>query len=119
MPVADHERAIAFYTQTLGFEKRRDATFGPGLRWVEVAPSGSTTTVALAPRRDGASTEHAPTLLDSGIRLAVPDAGAAHAELRASGADVDADVLRFGGEVPPMFFLRDPDGNQLVIVEAP
>jgi hypothetical protein len=26
-------------------------------------------------------------------------------------------VSRYGGPVPPMFWLRDPDGNSLIIVQ--
>ncbi len=39
-----------------------------------------------------------------------------HEALKAAGVDVDADILRFPG-VPPMFTLRDPDGNRLYVVE--
>jgi catechol 2,3-dioxygenase-like lactoylglutathione lyase family enzyme len=38
LPVADQDRAIEFYTEKLGFEKRADTPFGNGDRWVEVAP---------------------------------------------------------------------------------
>ena len=37
---------------------------------------------------------------------------------QAAGVDVD-DVMRWGDPVPPMFSLRDPDGNTLLIVETP
>ena len=33
------------------------------------------------------------------------------------GADVDAEIARYGGPVPPMFWVRDPDGNSLIVVE--
>jgi len=46
VPVSDQDRAIAFYTETLGFEKRTDVPFGNGYRWVEVAPAGGETTIA-------------------------------------------------------------------------
>jgi hypothetical protein len=32
--------------------------------------------------------------------------------------DVDAEVSRFGGAIPPMFWLRDPEGNTLIVVEG-
>ena len=112
VPVADHERALAFYRDTLGFEVRRDATFGPGMRWVEVAPEGAQSTIALAPPGDG------PTRVDSGIRLATADAEAMHRELRSQGVDVDDDILRIPS-VPPMFGFRDVDGNRLYAVEVP
>jgi catechol 2,3-dioxygenase-like lactoylglutathione lyase family enzyme len=111
IPVSDHDRSIAFYTRILGFETHRDATFGPGQRWVEVAPPGSATTIALAPPGDR------PTGIDTGIRLGTPDADGTHAELAAQGVDVDAGVLRYGTGVPPMFSFRDPDGNTLYMVE--
>ena len=112
VPVADQERALAFYVDVLGFEKRRDAAFGPGNRWIEVAPPGSVTTIALPPLG-----EVAPGV-DTGIRLTTRDAAGDHAALRARGVTVDAEILRFGPGVPPMFTLRDPDGNTLYVVES-
>ena len=47
--VGDTDRAIDFYVDTLGFEKVVDVPMGPDMRWVEVAPKGSATTIALAP----------------------------------------------------------------------
>jgi catechol 2,3-dioxygenase-like lactoylglutathione lyase family enzyme len=111
VPVSDHDRAVQFYCGTLGFETRRDATFGPGLRWVEVAPPGAETTIALAPLGDGHSAG-----VDTGIRLTTADAEATHAYLGSEGVDLD-DILRMPG-VPLMFSLRDPEGNSLYVVEA-
>ena len=113
VPVVDQDRALSFYVDVLGFEKRLDAPFAPGQRWIEVAPAGSTTTIALPPLG-----QVAPGV-DTGIRLATADAEADHAALRAQGVDVDAELLRFGEGVPPMFTMRDPDGNTLYVVEAP
>lgn len=112
VPVRDHDGALDFYCGTLGMETRRDAQFGPGLRWVEVAPAGAATTIALAPLPEGRT-----GAVDTAIRLATPDAEAAHAELRARGVDVDEDILRVPN-VPPMFSLRDPEGNTLYVVET-
>lgn len=111
VPVSDQERALSFYGGTLGFEVRRDATFGAGQRWIEVAPPGAETTVALPPAHPGVKPG-----VDTGLRLATLDAKAAHAALDAAGVDAD-EVLDFPG-APPMFFLRDPDGNTLVMVES-
>jgi catechol 2,3-dioxygenase-like lactoylglutathione lyase family enzyme len=113
IPVSDQDRALAFYVDTLGFEKRLDAPFGAGLRWIEVAPPGATTTIALLPGTPGA--EVTPT--DTGIRLTTTDADADHHDLRAAGVDTIPEVMRWPG-VPAMFSLRDPDGNTLYIVEA-
>ena len=46
--VTDQDRALDFYVGTLGFEKRLDAEFGAG-RWIEVAPPGAETSIALVP----------------------------------------------------------------------
>ncbi|MDX6666424.1 MAG: hypothetical protein QOG68_2630, partial [Solirubrobacteraceae bacterium] len=58
-----------------------------------------------------------PTGVQTGISLATDDIDATHAELESSGVDVDAEVMRMGEPVPPMFWFRDPDGNTLLIVE--
>ena len=111
VPVTDQERALDFYTGTLGFEKVREFPMGGGRRWIEVAPPGGSTgstTIALVV----AGTPVGP-------RLTAPDAEATHTELRARGADADSEILRLGPGVPPMFSVRDPDGNVLTIVEEP
>ena len=112
VPVTDQERALQFYVGKLGFEKRMDVPFGPGQRWVEVAPPGASTTIALVPAREGT-----PTGVDTGIRLVTGDAAADNADLRSRGVDADAELLNMGG-APPMFTFRDQDGNRLVVVQS-
>lgn len=112
--VSDTDRAIAFYVDALGLEKQTDVPFGDGARWVEVSPPGAATTIALAPPPPGRAIEPA----DTGIALYTDDIDAVHAELRDRGVDVDAEVSRMGEPVPPMFWLRDPDGHSLMVVEA-
>jgi catechol 2,3-dioxygenase-like lactoylglutathione lyase family enzyme len=51
--VADTDRAIDFYVDTLGFEKVVDVPMGDAGRWVEVALPGTATTIALAPPPEG------------------------------------------------------------------
>ena len=111
--VADTDRAIDFYTGKLGFEKVVDEPMGDGMRWVEVAISGAETTIALAPPPPGKQAGGAET----GIILDTSDVDGAHAALKEAGVDGDAEVSRMGGPVPPMFWLRDPDGNSLIVVQ--
>ncbi len=111
--VADTDRAIDFYVGTLGFEKVVDVPMGDAGRWVEVAIPGRETNIALAPPPPGKQAGGA----DTGICLDTSDVGADHAALKAAGADVDEEIARYGGPVPPMFWLRDPDGNSLIVVE--
>ena len=111
VPVLDQDRALAFWTGPLGMAVRLDVPMGQG-RWIEVATEGAQTSISLVA---GGADEVGR---DTGIRLTTTDAAAAHEELAAAGVDVDPDVLRWPG-VPPMFVLRDPDGNRLTVVEQP
>lgn len=110
VPVTEQDRALAFYVDLLSLDKRLDVPMSGGRRWIEVAPAGASTSIALV-----ASHEELPAGVETGIRLTTPHVDANHAALRELGVDVD-DVLRWEG-VPPMFAFRDQDGNGLEIVE--
>ena len=112
VPVTQQDRALEFYVDRLGFEKRLDVPMGQGARWIEVAPPGATTSIALIPAHDGV-----PAGVETGVRFTTEDADADHAELRSRGVDAD-EILRWDG-VPAMFAFRDQDGNGLEIVEQP
>jgi predicted enzyme related to lactoylglutathione lyase len=112
IPSTDQDRSITFYEDVLGFEKRTDVPFGDDYRWVEVYPPNGTTGIALAPPRPGD-----PTGVQTGISLSTDDIDATHAQLQSRGVDADAEVMRMGEPVPPMFWFRDPDGNTLLVVE--
>jgi predicted enzyme related to lactoylglutathione lyase len=114
VPFADQDRALQFYTEALGLEKRVDVPFGDGSRWIEVAPSGADTPIAICPPGPNATTGGK----DTGISLQTDDVDAFHAQLKDRGVDVDAEVSRFADTVPPLFWLRDPEGNTLMVVEA-
>ena len=45
--VGDYDEAIAYYTQSLGFELLEDTDLGDGKRWVRVAPPGARETALL------------------------------------------------------------------------
>ena len=107
VPVSDQDKALEFYVGKLGFEKRLDAPFGGG-RWVEVAPPGAETSIALV------SPEGAPGGIE--VSLATQDAAADHAGMLAKGVEADAELIRMD-YVPPMFTFRDPDGNRFRMVE--
>ena len=111
IPVADQDRAIAFYVDVLGLHKRLDVIMRNGTRWIEVAPDDAKTSLALIAAREGL-----PAGVETGVRLTTENADALHAALRADGVDTD-DVLRWEG-VPAMFAFRDQDGNGLEIIEA-
>jgi catechol 2,3-dioxygenase-like lactoylglutathione lyase family enzyme len=110
VPVADQDRALDFYVDTLGFEKRLDVPMPGGGRWLTVAPPGAAVAVSLT------AGEGTAVGVDTGIRFVATDAVAEHAAMAERRVDVDA-VVDWPG-VPPMFSFRDVDGNRLYVVEA-
>ena len=111
VPVTDQDRALDFYVGRLGLEKRLDMPLEQlGGRWIEVAAEGSEVSLALVP-----ANEETPSGVDTGIRLTSADAGAAHAALGSEDVEV-GELLQWPG-TPPMFAIRDQDGNKLEIVE--
>jgi catechol 2,3-dioxygenase-like lactoylglutathione lyase family enzyme len=128
VPVANQDRALAFYIEKLGFEKRVDFQYGGDSRWIEVAPPGSAVALALVPPTEGkpAGSDQTHCALTS------ENIEADHATLRERGVAVDALISRMGNQrqglvsldvsipnpVPAQFFFRDTDGNRFLIVET-
>jgi hypothetical protein len=110
IPVTSQDRTKALL-ESLGFESRLDAELQEGFRWVELAPPGAATTIALV--RSG---DQLPTGIDTGIRLLTTDARAARAQLLSLGLSVD-ELLAWDG-VPLMFSFCDSDGNRFYVTEA-
>jgi len=112
IPVSDQDRSLEFYTGTLGFEVRADIPFGEGDRWLEVGPAGGGAAIAIMPPRPGAEPGHDQAC----VALTTTDVEGDYQALKEKGVDVDEPM---GGEgpVPRMFLLRDPDGNNLLLVE--
>src|ERR1700680_2967103 len=111
VPATNQDKSIEFY-EALGFEKRTDIPFGDKYRWVEVYPPTGTTGIALAPPREGDAVG-----VQTGISLTTEDIDARHAHLQSLDVDVDAEVARMGSPIPPRFWIRDPDGYSLLVVE--
>ena len=111
--VADQDSARDFYIEKLGFELRGDDHFGEHgeMRWLEVAPPGSTARLALNPPMGGQPG-------GSAIGVETADVLGEHARLKAIGLDVGAEPQRMPG-APLMFSVDDPDGNHIWVVEAP
>jgi catechol 2,3-dioxygenase-like lactoylglutathione lyase family enzyme len=111
IPVTDQDAALKFYAETLGFEVRVDVPVPQlGGRWIMLAPPGAAVMIALVKAHDGV-----PAGVETGIRFRSPDATATHAALQALGVEV-GELLRWPG-APPMFQVRDRDGNRFEIVE--
>jgi lactoylglutathione lyase len=112
--VAEQDAARAFYTEKLGWEVRGDDRFGEDgeMRWLEVAPPGSTARLALNPPMRGEPG-------GSAIGVETADVRAEHERLSSiDGVTIDTPPMEMGG-APPMFSIQDPDGNQIWIVQTP
>ena len=110
--VADQDAAVAFYTEKLGWEVRGDTRFGENgeNRWLEVAPPGSRARLALNPPMGGEPG-------GGSIGVGTADVLGEHARLSAiGGIDLDPKPMRTPG-APLLFMLRDPDGNNIAVVE--
>ena len=113
--VADQDKAVDFYCGKLGLEKITDVPYGNGERWVEVAVAGTSTPAIALVTPMGSNTPGG----NSGVILSSNNLDADHADLKARGVDVDAEIMRGGDPVPPMFWFRDQDANVLLIVGEP
>ena len=112
LPVADVDRAIAFYVDALGFTKDVDVQPADGVRVVQVTPPGSACSIGFGSGLDVYRGEPGSV---RGLHLVVEDVDAARAELVGRGVEV-GEVHDFGGGVRGASF-SDPDGNTLELQE--
>jgi predicted enzyme related to lactoylglutathione lyase len=111
IPVADVDRAKAFYTEQAGFNADHDHTVSDEIRFVQLTPPGSACSIAL-----GKGVTDAPPGSVQGMQMVVPDIEAAHAELAGRGVEVsDVQVFPWGSFV----FFSDPDGNRWAVQQLP
>jgi predicted enzyme related to lactoylglutathione lyase len=111
VPVTDQDRAKRFYTEQLGFELRAEATFGEGLRWIEVAPRGATTALTLVTWFE----EMAPGSL-RGLVIDCDDLQGDYETLAGRGVPFNGPPAEMPGGV--FATLKDPDGNHISLHQA-
>jgi lactoylglutathione lyase len=93
--VTDQDKALEFYTQKLGFDKRSDEPMGPNQRWIEVAPPGAQTRILLykatseAPGAPSYGEAQASIGKPTGMVLEVDDIEATFAQLKANGVSIE------------------------------
>jgi len=111
--ISDQDAAIDYYTNTLGWELRSDVAFGDegGNRWVEVAPPGSDTRLALNPPMGGQPG-------GSAIGVETPDVNAEYERLKGIEGVKTGEPMGGEGPVPRMFSVEDPDGNHIWVVQS-
>ena len=113
VPVADIDRATAFYVDRVGFRKDVDVTPTDGMRIVQLTPPGSACSIVLSTGL--AALDEMPPGTVRGLHLVVRDIHAARTDLIGRGVDV-SDVDASAGSVKYAWF-SDPDGNTLTLQE--
>lgn len=107
VPVADIDRAKAFYADQAGFIAEHDHQVSDELRFVQLTPPGSACSISLT---SGAH-QMAPGSLE-GLQLVVADVEKAREELVGRGVEVsDVQDFPWGRFV----FFADPDGNRWAV----
>ena len=111
VPVADVDRAKAFYVDQVGFAADHDHTVSEEMRFVQLTPPGSACSIAFG--RGIVDSEPGSV---KGLQLVVADVGAARAELAARGVEVsDVQDFPWGSFV----YFSDPDGNAWAVQQLP
>jgi catechol 2,3-dioxygenase-like lactoylglutathione lyase family enzyme len=111
VPVSDQDRAKRFYQDTLGFELVREDPMGPTQKWIQLAPKGCSTTIALVTWFDAMR----PGGLQ-GVMLNVSDIDQDHAVLSGRGLRLSEIKQEPWGRYA-MF--TDPDGNGWILRQPP
>jgi catechol 2,3-dioxygenase-like lactoylglutathione lyase family enzyme len=117
VPVADVDRAKAFYVDQAGFNADHDTQISDTMRVVQLTPRGSACSIVIGTGLNSM----APGSVE-GLQLVTTDMDAARGELVERGIDVSEviDMGRPGGETSFKFAnFKDPDGNAWVLQEIP
>ena len=111
VPVADVDRAKAFYVEQAGFNADHDHVVSEDIRFVQLTPPGSACSITIGK----GVTDAAPGSV-RGLQLVVEDADAARDDLASRGVVVsDVQDFPWGRFV----FFQDPDGNGWAVQQIP
>ena len=111
IPVSDQDRARDFYVDTLGFELLADTPMGPGMRWVQVRPPDSATSLTLVTWFESMSPGS-----NRGLVVECDDIDGTYGDLGARGVPFDGPI-----ETAPwgrFATFTDPDGNGIVLQQS-
>jgi len=111
VPVSDQERAKLFYRDVVGFELLREEPMGPKQKWIQLAPQGCATTIALVTWFDAMR----PGGLQ-GVMLNVTDIDQDHAALTQRGLKLSEIQQQPWGRFATF---NDPDGNGWILRQPP
>jgi predicted enzyme related to lactoylglutathione lyase len=124
--VDDHDKAVAFYRDTLGFEVRNDVKYG-GMRWVTLgSPSQPDVNIVLEPPAadPGISASDREIIHDllakgllRGLNFSTPDLEGTFDRVQATGADIVQEPMDMPYGTRECAF-RDPSGNMIRLIQT-
>ena len=116
--VEDQSRALAFYTDVLGFQNKHDIPIGE-YRWITVvAPGRDDLELSLEPNANPAAKAFQTTMFEQGIPLAacqVDDIRAEHARLTKRGVAFTREPTAMGAVTIALF--SDTCGNLIQLYQ--
>ena len=107
--VEDQQKALDFWTETMGFEKRNQRDMGNGFAWLEVSPRGAQSSLLIYPRQLMTDwNERRPSVV-----FVCDDIDEYCAELRSKGVE----FVQHPKETPwgTSAIFKDPDGNEFIL----
>lgn len=120
--VSNQAVALDFYVNKLGLQKKVDMNFG-GMRWLEVAPVNSETTISLmepSPKimpPEVAEVAKRSIGTPTGLWFYTNDIRGTFAELKAKGVNISQPEKQDWGGT--MSIIKDLDGNEYQLISAP
>lgn len=122
--VSNQRRAIEFYTQKLGFEVKSNMQFGEYIKWIEVAPKESNSTLSLVePNRELLKTDEEINRVkmkigtDTDVWFYANDIESTYEELKGKGVNLTKPEKQDWGGT--MSILKDQDGNLFGLISVP
>jgi uncharacterized glyoxalase superfamily protein PhnB len=122
--VSNQSRAVEFYTQKLGFEVKSNMQFGDNIKWIEVAPKESNSTLSLVePNRELLKTDEEINRAkmkigtDIDVWFYANDIESTYEELKGKGINLTKPEKQDWGGT--MSILKDQDGNLFGLISVP
>lgn len=122
IPVRDQDKALEFYTEKLGFLKKKDETLGGGNRWITIVSSkweeGPELLLEPAPNHFEPTKVYQDALMEAGIPWTQFDVDSVDAEFeRLSALGVEFSVKPTTAGACKVAVLNDTCGNNIQLVE--
>jgi lactoylglutathione lyase len=122
--VSNQSRAVEFYTQKLGFEVKSNLQFEDNIKWIEVAPKESNSTLSLVePNRELLKTDEEINRAkmkigtDTDVWFYANDIESTYEELKGKGINLTKPEKQDWGGT--MSILKDQDGNLFGLISVP